>query len=913
MSKALLLCLLLADGVVAQGAAPTSKEAAAPAVVVPSTIAPPELVAEADVVYPADAWRDGVSGAVVMDVDLDTDGVIQRVAVTSSPDPRLTWAAIGALTNFELLPAREVFADGREQPLAIRFSYTLTFAYDEVARERIIAEDEAQALAAQQATAPINLTGRVKIKSASGTVSAAVVTVDGTDLEAVSDDAGDFAFRGVPAGRVVLVVDAAGFDEGRVVIDDKRAGEVDDVVIYLAPRDNRNNELVISERRTQREVTKRVLTQHELTRVPGTFGDAIRVVQRLPGVSRAPFGLGAVLVRGGSPEDSQIMIDGHATRYLFHLGAGPSVLNSEVVERLEFFPGGQGARYGRAIAGAIDVVTRDPRTDEWSGKANVDLLATSFRLEGPVTEDKKLAVFFAARASYIAEVLNAGDVITRVLADDTINLLTLAPRYSDYQGKLLWKMPMLPGLTQSLTVSLFGAHDTLDLALDPSQLGPAAPSDVGLVQGFTRLKPVYKARSTTRNDAGEPVLSVWVSPIAEVTGSENRFDVSQFKLDIERTGVRAEIGLRPIGGLGVVFGTDDVWSRYTSVVDVPLFLPDERLFPRPVVSDPPRFTGTDVVFATANSFYVDSDVTVGPVTFLVGARADYTTYYDQQRASLDPRFAVRAKLLPFTTLKANIGQYHQTPSPFFIAEKAGNPALPLERGWQTGVGLETWLTRSLDVDAQFFYRTADDLAEGVGSPIGFVATGAARIQPIGHERAYGAELLIRQRLDKGFFGWVSYTLMRSEERKDAAAGVDVNDPAGKRTGWRSTEFDQTHNFSVASSLQLPQGFEVGFAVRYVTGNPATLAQGGVFDADDGRFERVDQPVRSQRLPAFFQLDARVDKRFSFDTWALGLYCDLQNATNQQNYELFQYNADYTVQQGFPGLPILPVVGVEASF
>ncbi|HEY1100455.1 MAG TPA: TonB-dependent receptor, partial [Myxococcota bacterium] len=346
-----------------------------------------------------------------------------------------------------------------------------------------------------------------------------------------------------------------------------------------------------------------------------------------------------------------------------------------------------------------------------------------------------------------------------------------------------------------------------------------------------------------------------------------------------------------------------------SVVDVPSILPDERVFPRPVVSDPPRFTGTDEVWSTSNAIYVDSNLDVGPLTFLFGARAEYTTYYDQQRTSLDPRFAVRAKLLPFTTLKANLGQYHQAASAFFLAKQAGNPDLPLERGWQSGVGVETWLTRSLDVDAQLFYRTADDLAEPVGGVTSFVATGAPRVQPIGHERAYGFELLIRQRLDKGFFGWVSYTLMRAEERLDKAVGVE----GSTATGWRSTEFDQTHNISVAASLQLPLGFEVGAAVRYVTGNPATLAQGGVFDADDGRYERVDAPVRSSRLPPFFQLDARIDKRFTFDAWSLGLYCDLQNATNRQNYELFQYSYDFSAVQGFPGLPILPVIGAEARF
>ena len=911
MTSTLLLLALLADGLVGQGTAPTTSEPAPGAVVVPSTITPPSLIAEGEVVYPADAWRDDVAGAVVMDVEVGADGVIRHIAVTSSPDPRLSWAALGALTNFELQPAIEVFADGRHRAVPVRFEHTLTFTIDEVVRERVIAEEEALALSAQRATAPINLVGRVKIKAEPGTVAAAVVSIEGTDFEAVTDDDGAFEFRGVDAGDVVLVIDAAGFDEGRVAINDKKAGEVDEVVVYLGRRTQSGGEYVVSERRTQREVTRRVLTRHELTRVPGTFGDAIRVVQRLPGVSRAPFGLGAVLVRGGSPEDSSIMIDGHLTRYLFHLGAGPSVLNSDFVERLEFYPGGQGARYGRAIAGAIDVVTKDPASDVWSGRANVDLLSTSFRLEGPLTADGKLSLFAAGRTSYIAEVLNAGDVITRIVADDRINLLTLAPRYADYQAKLLWKLPSLPGLSQALTFTVLGANDTLDLALDASQLGPAAPSNIGLEQGFHRFNPVYKARSATRNDVGEPVLSVWISPTVERNTSVNRFDASQFKLDVDRAGVRAEVALRPVGGIGVTLGTDDVWQHFTSVVDLPSLLPDERLFPRPVVSDPPRFQGSDEVWSTSSAIFVDSDVSIGPVTFLVGARAEYTTYYDQVRTTLDPRFAVRANVLPFTTLKANVGQYHQTPSPFFLAKQAGNPDLPLERGWQTGLGIETWLTRSLDVDAQFFYRTADDLAEPVGGPTAFVATGAPRIQPIGHERAYGAELLIRQRLDKGFFGWISYTLMRGEERQDATVAVEGD--AAKARGWRSTEFDQTHNFSIASSMQLPAGFEVGLAVRYVTGNPTTFVQAAVFDADDGRYKRVNGPSRSERLPAFFQVDARVDKRFVFDTWALGLYCDLQNATNQQNYELFQYGYDYRVVQGFPGLPIIPVFGAEASF
>jgi TonB family protein len=882
--------------------------------VVPATLAsivPPELIADPEVTYPPEAFREGIAGPVQLEIDVNDEGQVLRAVVVAAPDPRLAWAALGAVTTLELLPAREVRPDGSERPVPVRFSYTLTFSIDAVERERVLAVEEARRVTAARERAVVNVAGRVRVAAEPGVIAGAVVTIEGTDLEAVTDDDGAFAFAGAPPGRLVLEVDAAGFSAGSVVVNERAENERADVVVYLERRAGSRNELVISERRTQREVTTRVLTQQELTRVPGTFGDAIRVVQRLPGVQRAPFGLGAVLVRGGSPEDSIVLIDGHFTRYLFHLGAGPSVLNTDFVERLEFFPGGQGARFGRAIAGAINVVTKDPATEHWSGNATVDLLATSFRLEGPLTDDKKVSLFVAGRTSYIAEVLNVGDVITRGAGLDGVNLLTLAPRYADYQGKLHWKLPSLPGMGHALSLSFLGAHDRLDLALDPSSLGPAAPSNVGITTGFHRINPVYRFRSTTTNEAGEPLVTAFVSPLGEINYSENRFDVSQFRLDIQRLGLRAELEVRPRRDVGVVFGTDDSASIFASTVDIPFFLPDERLFPRPVVSDPPRFQATDDVFGTSSSFYIDSDVTVGLLKLLVGARADLWTYYEQTRTSLDPRLAFRAQVLPFTTIKGNVGLYHQAPSPFFLSKSAGNPTLPLEAGWQTGLGIETWFSRSLDVDLQVFLRNAFDLAESVTglAPTRFVPTGAPRIQSIGSERAYGAELLIRQRLDNGVFGWVSYTLMRSEERQDRPTGVE----GAKATGWRPTEFDQTHNLSLALSCQLPLGFELGGAFRAVTGNPATLAQGGTFDADDSRYERINRPARSSRLPPFVQLDVRVDKRFVFDTWALGLFLDLQNATNHQNYEFFQYNYDFTTVQGFPGLPIVPVVGASARF
>lgn len=856
-------------------------------------LVPPELLSAVDPLYPEDALREGINGEVTMEIDIDAEGAVSAVSVVTSPDPRLAKAAMGAATNMEFAPATVA-----GKPIAVRIVYTLTFTIDEQAREALLSEEEAQRLIdeantkQQRELAPINLRGRIFVAGERQVIAGATITVEDTNLTTETDENGVFILHGVPSGAQKVVVESSGY-EAFISTENIKSNVVTELKVYLVPRQTAGLETVVRERRAKREVSERVLTQKELTRVPGTFGDAIRAVQRLPGVSRAPFGLGAVLVRGGAPEDTAILIDGHLTRILFHLGAGPSVINSDLVKQLEFYPGGFGARFGRAIAGAIDVVTRDPKSEQWSGRANIDLLQTGFRLEGPMLGG---SFFFAGRRSYAAEVLNIGDTIVKV-ANLNISSFTLAPRYQDYQLKTTWKM----GAGQTFSLNVFGSDDDLDFALDAASLNPAAPSSAGISVGFHRVNPVWKFTSPQRNENGQPLVKAFISPMAERSYSENRFDASQFRLDADRFGLRAEAEFRLWPQLGITIGTDDIYSVFTAGTDLPFLVPDERLFPRPVVSDAPRFIIDDTVYGANYAFYTEADLTLGNLLIIGGLRADFWTYYDEIRTSIDPRLTVHYQMLDSVSLKGSLGVYHQSATPFELSKDFGNPALPLESGWQASLGAEVALTNSLDVDWQIFYRGTDDLAELVINPGALNTSGEERIQPVGEGRAYGSEVLLRQRLDKGFFGWIAYTLLRAEEKEN------TDEP------WILNPFDQTHILSIAASYQLPYGFELGGAVRYVTGSPTTLAIGGNFDGDTGRYLRVNGQRRGGRVPPFFQMDARVDKKFIFDTWSLALFLDLQNATNNQNFEFFQYNYNFSEIQGFPGLPILPVFGAEASF
>ena len=162
-------------------------------------------------------------------------------------------------------------------------------------------------------------------------------------------------------------------------------------------------------------------------------------------------------------------------------------------------------------------------------------------------------------------------------------------------------------------------------------------------------------------------------------------------------------------------------------------------------------------------------------------------------------------------------------------------------------------------------------------------------------------MLVRQQLGKKFFGWVSYTLSRSE-RKDHPSEA-----------WHPFQFDQTNILTLVASRVLPRGWQVGARFRYVTGTPYTPILGSLYDATSDRYTPISGPNLGGRLPSFNQLDLRVDKLWVFDKWRFSAYLDIQNAYNASNPEALSYNYDYRISHPVTGLPFLPILGIRGDF
>src|SRR5207253_4760668 len=160
------------------------------------------------------------------------------------------------------------------------------------------------------------------------------------------------------------------FEVSESILDGQRI----DVAYLLEPVYFSPYEATVSGERTRREVSKTTISMAEIERIPGTGGDALKVIEDLPGVARtSPIGGGMLVVRGSKPGDSLVYLDGEEIPLLYHFFALSSTVNPDLLSGIEFITGNFGASYGDLTGGLVEVRTRNLR-DELHGYANLNML-----------------------------------------------------------------------------------------------------------------------------------------------------------------------------------------------------------------------------------------------------------------------------------------------------------------------------------------------------------------------------------------------------------------------------------------------------------------------------------------------------------------------------------------------------------
>ena len=152
-------------------------------------------------------------------------------------------------------------------------------------------------------------------------------------------------------------------------------------------------------------------------------------------------------------------------------------------------------------------------------------------------------------------------------------------------------------------------------------------------------------------------------------------------------------------------------------------------------------------------------------------------------------------------------------------------------------------------------------------------------------------MLLRQELLRGFFGWITYSLIRSERR-------DHPD-----TDWRLFDFDQTQVLGVLASYQLGHGWDVGARFRYTTGFPRTPVIGAYLrrPPTTSTTRSSARTTRSGSRPSISSTRAS-SKSFVYRRVKLNVFLDVQNVTNRKNPEEIIYNYNFTLKRLHHRLP-----------
>jgi hypothetical protein len=225
-----------------------------------------------------------------------------------------------------------------------------------------------------------------------------------------------------------------------------------------------------------------------------------------------------------------------------------------------------------------------------------------------------------------------------------------------------------------------------------------------------------------------------------------------------------------------------------------------------------------------------------------------------------------------------------------------------ERAFQLTAGTELRPAPGVFFSVEGFYKRLTDLI--VRSPDNEIVGGQTVpviLDNAGTGRVFGIELLVRKELTERFFGWIAYTLSRSDR---------IDRPGEPQ---RLFDFDQTHNLTAIVSYKLGSGWQIGARFRVISGNPDTPVIGSTYLAQQDVYLPIYGLTNSTRLPPFNQLDVRIDKVWTYDAWTLDAYLDVLNAYNRRSVEGTQYSYDFSQRDYFRGLPVVPTLGLKGSF
>lgn len=678
----------------------------------------------------------------------------------------------------------------------------------------------------------------------------------------VTDQQGIYTLNLPHKGNYHLVISYVGFkaDTSLVLIDNATTSleysptlQVGSGTLMVEVSDSR-----ALERRT--EVGTVRLKIEQISEIPALLGEAdvLRGLQAQPGVTQGAEGQTGLFVRGGSPDQNLILLDGIPVYNPGHIFGFVSVFNPEVVNDVTFVKGGFPARYGGRLSSVVNVRTRsDPGITSQQG-FTVSPMLGKLHFSGKL--GSKTTYFIAGRRSlfdFLLPLFNNYD--PNEPAPESPGVLNESRQRTDFSfNDFNLALGRELGTGGRVNFRFYQGFDRFDRqAVFPSGNGVETITE-DLLNWRNRIASInydqdWSPRLTQRILVGYTQYNFRTGEREEVTGSSNIANTAfavDYSAGVSELSARTDFTLRASEQIELRFGAGTIGRDFT-LGSFRTTILDERLgqrFDRDTVIKRPN------VFQRENFGYLEGLFETG-FGLSINAGLHFVAL-GNDFSSLQPRLSLRQTVGDRTSLRLGLATMRQHLH-LVVSGSLGLPndlwvpttnTLRPEDSRQISLGIDRELNNNWLISIGTYYKAMDNVVN-YRSGLGIVSLEPwEELLTVGTGTAYGMEFGVNRPTGR-FHGSLAYTMAWSYRQFE-----DLN--KGERFPFR---YDRRHNFNIVANYGLrPNRWLLNANFVYAGGNPVTVANNsltfyGQFPPTFPEFLSFDQ-VANFRLPATHRLD-----------------------------------------------------------
>ena len=739
-----------------------------------------------------------------------------------------------------------------------------------------------------QSNASGTVKGRILDADSQLPLAGANITVKSTDIGSVSDEEGYFNIDQIPMGDYTITISFMGYKTQNKADIWVRPNGYEFLNIKLESSVIQINDVIVEESYFERSMIKEYqvvsFNRDELRRYPGTGQEISRIINTLPSVASVGENRQDMMVRGGGPTENGFIIDNIPIPSVSHFkqadgrSNGPvGLINSDMVENLDFFSNGFSSKYGNKLSSFGDITYRSGNRENIEGEGFVGVGGLGFLIEGPLSDRSTYIASY--RMSYLDLLANA------------INASGGMPSYNDFQAKLEFR----PNIYNTFSILMVNGGSVYDRNIDGA-------IDVGETE-YGKLK-------NDQNTIGVNYKHIWNNRAytnTSISNSTKNSDAHFLNINTEKTvfniientdikNLRQVNHLKLGPGSKMEFGFDaevnETYYDYYRKLTKSEFFINEIAFDR--------------VVKTTNyaTFLTLKQNLFSRLIFSTGFRLDHNDYEKinlwSPRINLDYEI-IRGK----TNIVFNAGVYNQNPPPIYIANDASNK-LKSVNAYQHSLSLEHMITPSTKLSVSAYQK------EYANSPIlpdatlhndptflfdelrmynGITSSGTALSD--------GLEILIQKKKVENFYGLVGGSIFNSTF-----------------TDYNGIKRNRNHNyryiFNIVGGYRPNTDWEISIRWSYFGGRPYTpIDLNGSVLADEQILYLDD--FNEDRTPDYHSLFIHYEKRYNLKRSNLVLFFEVWNTYNRENIETYFYSRVNNNIGKIVYFSTIPVVGLGIEF